>query len=98
LTATQLILHKIIEEVAMAHVETISPGKATGETAEVYKQATRMSDSALIPKIVQLFSLRPATMQMMLRKFELTMWAGNVPRQSREMVAAAVSRFNNCHY
>jgi hypothetical protein len=82
----------------MAHIEIISPGKATGETAKVYRQATRMSDSALIPKIVQLFSLRPATMQMMLRKFELAMWAGNAPRHSRELVAAAVSRFNNCHY
>jgi hypothetical protein len=82
----------------MAYIEIISPEKANGETAEVYKQATRMSDSTLIPKIVQLFSLRSATMQMMLRKFELTMWTGNVPRQSRELVAAAVSRFNNCHY
>jgi hypothetical protein len=82
----------------MAYIQIISPGKATGETAEVYKQSSRMSDSALIPKIVQLFSLRPASMQMMLRKFELTMWAGNVSRQSRELVAAAVSRFNNCDY
>ena len=82
----------------MAYIEIISPGKATGETAEVYRQAVRTSDSKLIPKIVQLFSLRPATMQMMLRKFELTMWAGNVPRQFRELAAAAVSRFNNCHY
>ncbi|MHC4424395.1 MAG: hypothetical protein ACYSWR_06995 [Planctomycetota bacterium] len=82
----------------MAYIEIIPPGKAIGETAEIYKQAERISDSALIPKIVQLFSLRPATMQMMLRKFELTMWAGNVPRQSRELVAATVSRFNNCHY
>ena len=82
----------------MAYIEIISPGRATGETAEVYKQAARMSDSTLIPKIVQLFSLRPATMQMMLRKFELTMWTGKVPRHFRELVAAAVSRFNNCHY
>ena len=82
----------------MAYIETIAPRKATGETAVVYKQASRMSDSSLIPNIVQLFSLRPATMQMMLRKFELTMWAGNVPRQHRKMVAAAISRFNHCHY
>lgn len=82
----------------MAYIEIIPPCKATGETAEVYKHAIRMSDSQLIPKIVQIFSLHPATMKMMLRKFELTMWAGSVPRQSRELFAAAVSRFNNCHY
>ena len=82
----------------MAYIEIISPGKATGETAKVYQQAVRLSDSNLIPKIIQLFSLRPTTMQMMLRKFELAMWAGDVARQNRELVAAAVSRFNNCHY
>jgi hypothetical protein len=82
----------------MAHIEIISPGRATGETAEVYQHAVRVTKSRLIPKIVQIFSLRPATMQMMIRKFELTMWAGTVTRQSRELVAAAVSRFNNCHY
>ena len=26
------------------------------------------------------------------------MWSGDVPRSSRELVAAAVSRFNSCNY
>ncbi|MGD2270963.1 MAG: carboxymuconolactone decarboxylase family protein [Desulfobacterales bacterium] len=82
----------------MAYIEIIPPGRATEETAEAYNLAVRVTQSRLIPKIVQIFSLRPATMRMMIRKFELTMWSGNVPRQFRELVAAAVSRCNNCHY
>jgi hypothetical protein len=34
----------------------------------------------------------------MIRSWELIMWAGDEPRQDRELAAAAVSRFNNCHY
>lgn len=82
----------------MANIKIIPPGRATGDTADAYDFAVRVTKSRLIPKIVQIFSLRPATMRMMIRKFELAMWAGTAPRQFRELVAAAVSRFNNCHY
>lgn len=82
----------------MPFIKTIPPGKASAETAEVYEYMAEVSGSRMVAKIVQIFSLRPASMRRMIRQWELTMWVGGVPRQDREMVAAAVSHFNNCHY
>ncbi len=82
----------------MAYIKIIPPGKASGETAAVYDYMAEVGGSRMVAKIVQVFSLRPASMRRMIRQWELTMWVGNVPRRHRELVAAAVSRFNNCHY
>ncbi len=82
----------------MAFIKIITPGKVTGETAEVYESLAQVSGQRIVPNIVQIFSLRPASMRRMIRLWELGMWVGNVPRQSRELVAAAVSRFNSCNY
>jgi alkylhydroperoxidase family enzyme len=57
-----------------------------------------MSGSGLVAQVVQVFSLRPASMRRMIRSWELAMWLGDEPRASRELVAAAVSRLNDCHY
>ena len=82
----------------MAFIKTISPNKATGETKEVYNYMAEVVGHDRVAKIVQIFSLRPGSMKRMVRQWELAMWKGSVPRQSREVVAAALSRFNNCHY
>ena len=82
----------------MAHIATVSPARATGETARVYDELRRMSGSGLVARVVQVFSLRPASMRRMIRSWELAMWVGDVPRARRELVAAAVSRLNDCHY
>jgi hypothetical protein len=60
-----------------------------------------MSDvggAAMIANVVRLFSLRPASMRRMIRTWELSNWVGSEPRTTREMVGAAVSRLNDCHY
>ena len=82
----------------MPFIATIPPSRATGETAEVYAALRRMSGSGLVAQVVQVFSLRPASMRRMIRSWELAMWAGEEPRARRELVAAAVSRLNDCHY
>ena len=82
----------------MAYIATIAPGRATGETAEVYREARRMARAPMVAKIVQLFSLRPASMRFMIRGWELGMWAGEAPRTARELIGAMVSRLNDCHY
>ena len=82
----------------MPFIATIPPGKADGETAEVYRYARQMAGAPMVAKIVQLFSLRPASMRAMIRGWELGMWAGDEPRPMRELVGAAVSRLNVCHY
>ncbi len=80
------------------YIAVVPPSKATGETAEVYRALRRVSGSGLVAKVVQAFSLRPASMRRMIRGWELAMWIGDEPRTQRELVAAAVSRLNDCHY
>lgn len=82
----------------MAFIATIPPARATGEAAAVYRYMAEVGGADLVGKIVQLFSLRPASMRRMIRSWELAMWVGDEPRAMRETVAAAVSRLNNCHY
>jgi alkylhydroperoxidase family enzyme len=82
----------------MAFIKTIPPRKANGETREAYNYMAEVAGNRMVAKIVQIFSLRPASMKRMIRQWELAMWKGSIPRQSRELAAAAVSRFNSCHY
>ncbi|TFH26447.1 MAG: hypothetical protein E4H00_10600 [Myxococcales bacterium] len=82
----------------MAFIETISPSRAVGETAAVYRYMAEVGGDRMVAKIVQMFSLRPGSMRRMIRSWELTMWCGSEPRAMRETLAAAVSRLNDCHY
>ena len=82
----------------MAFIATVTPRAATGETAEVYSYMREVGGADLIGQIVQVFSLRPASMRRMIRSWELAMWAGTEPRHHREFLASAISRLNNCHY
>ena len=82
----------------MAYIEVSSPARATGETAEVYRFMAEVGGSNRVANIVQLFGLRAASMRRMIRSWELAMWCGDEPRTNRELVAAAVSRYADCHY
>ena len=82
----------------MAYIATIAPGRATGDTAAVYREARRLAGVPMIANIVRLFSLRPTSMRFMIRGWELGMWAGEAPRTTRELIGAMVSRLNDCHY
>ena len=82
----------------MPFIATIPPRDAVGDTADVYRYMREVGGGGLIAKVVQLFSLRPASMRRMIRSWEIAMWMGREPRATRELVASAVSRFNECHY
>ena len=82
----------------MPYVEIVSPARAQGETAEVYRYMEEVGGSRMVANIVQLFSLRAGSMRRMIRSWELAMWCGDEPRTTRELVAAAVSRYADCHY
>jgi hypothetical protein len=82
----------------MAYIRTVPPSRATGETAEAYTYMRRVGGMDRVTRIAQAFSLRPASMRRMIRTLELTKRVGGGPRRTRELVAAAVSRLNNCHY
>lgn len=82
----------------MAFIAVVPPRRATGETAEAYADLRRLVRADMVAKIVQLFSLRPASMRRMVRSWELSQWAGSEPRPARELLGAIVSRLNECHY
>lgn len=84
----------------MAFIKTISPSKASGETREAYEYMAQVGggSGSKVPKIVQVFSLRPGSMKRMIRSWELGMWVGDEPRTNRELIGAAVSRLVRCSY
>ena len=83
----------------MSYIRMIPPAQADEETKKAYDYLTRVSGAGMkVPKIVQVFSLRPGSMRRMIRLWELGMWVGDVPRADRELVGAAVSRLNGCRY
>ena len=83
----------------MPFITLVPPREATGELADAYQYLKVVGgDRGLIPKVVHLFSPRPASVRRMIRGWELIMWAGEEPRPVRELVAASVSRLNDCHY
>jgi alkylhydroperoxidase family enzyme len=83
----------------LAYIKTISPRNATGDTAETYGYLAKvLGADDFAARIVQAFSLRPASMRRMVRSWELAMWTGTEPRASRELLASLISRLNECHY
>ena len=83
----------------MAYIRVIPPREATGETAAVYGYMREvLGGFDRTARVVQMFSLRAASMRRMIRSWELTMWYGDEPRASRELLASVVSRLNDCHY
>ena len=84
----------------MAFINIISPSRATGDVAEVYRYMGEVSGGGRAPvaNIVRMFSQRAGSMRRMIRTWELVMWCGDEPRDQREFVAAMVSRHNECHY
>ncbi len=84
----------------MPFIRTISPKQAGPELAEVYRYMGEVGGAAEGPvaNIVRMFSLRPDSMRRMIRTWELALWYGNEPRTTKETVASAVSRLNDCHY
>ncbi len=82
----------------MAFIQVIPRRKAKGEFAQAYKMLENVIGGKMVPKIVEVFSLRPASMERMIGLWNLSMWVGDIDRKESEMVAVLVSRLNNCHY
>ncbi|HYC54726.1 MAG TPA: hypothetical protein VEL28_07295 [Candidatus Binatia bacterium] len=82
----------------MAYIQTISPRNAGAELVPVVRYMHSVVGVGLVANVVRLFSLRPASMRRMIRTWELAMWVGEEPRARRELVAAMVSRLNQCVY
>lgn len=87
----------------MAFITTIPPSMAEGDLKAAYRYMAEVSGQAeastpLVARIIQLFSLRAASVRRAIRAWELAMWIGDEPRATRETIGAAISRLNDCHY
>ncbi|NQY91100.1 MAG: carboxymuconolactone decarboxylase family protein [Deltaproteobacteria bacterium] len=64
--------------------------------AGVYREIR--SEVPRVPNLMQVFSLRPETMEGLYRSWLSSMWNGSVDRQTRELMAMAVARAARCDY
>lgn len=64
--------------------------------AEVYRDIRR--DVPRVPNLMQVFSLRPETMEGVHQSWLSMMWTGRVPRRTKELVAVAVSKAASSDY
>jgi uncharacterized peroxidase-related enzyme len=81
---------------AMAHIRHIAPSQAGGRLAQVYREVR--SEVPRVPNLMQVFSLRPETMEGVYRHWIALMWSPRTPRQLKEMLAVCVSVASRCDY
>jgi uncharacterized peroxidase-related enzyme len=80
----------------MAYIRHIPPASADGRLAQVYREIRL--EIPRVPTLMQVFSLRPETLMGVYRSWLSMMWAGAVPRQSKELAAVVVSKAARCRY
>lgn len=73
----------------MAYIRQIAPSQAGGRLAQVYREVR--SEVPRVPNLLQVFSLRPETMEGVYRHWIALMWSRRIPRQLKEMIAVTVS-------
>jgi uncharacterized peroxidase-related enzyme len=74
----------------MAYIRHISPSEACGRLAQVYRDIR--GEIPRVPNLMQVFSLRPETMESVHRHWLSAMWVGRVSRQTKELMALVVSK------
>ncbi len=81
----------------MAFIQTIEPGDASPELAEVYAQVGKAR--GVVANILKIHSVHPRAMLAHLGLYmELMFASSELSRAEREMIAVAVSVTNQCHY
>ncbi len=80
----------------VAYIRHIAPAQAGGRLAQVYREIR--GEVPRVPNLMQVFSLRPETMEGVYRLWLSIMWSGRTPRQLKELVAVVVARAARCDY
>jgi uncharacterized peroxidase-related enzyme len=80
----------------MAFIRHIPPSEAAGRLAHVYREIR--AEVPRVPNLMQVFSLRPETMESIYRSWLASMWNGRVDRRTKELLAVSVSRVAQCDY
>jgi uncharacterized peroxidase-related enzyme len=80
----------------MAYIRHIPPSQAAGRLAHVYREIR--SEVPRVPNLMQVFSLRPETMESIYRSWLASMWNGRLDRRTKELLAVSVSKVAQCDY
>jgi hypothetical protein len=80
----------------MARIQVIPPERSEGELRKVY--ALVRPTMPRVGKLVQICSLRPDWVRLMVENMLFTLEAGSLSRQTKEFLAVATSRAGNCLY
>lgn len=87
------------EQIAAAvRVPLIEESEATGRLAELYEQVKVETGLPFVPDMFRLLSSKPELLQAILAGFNGTFNHGELPRETRELIAAWTSRMNQCPY
>jgi alkylhydroperoxidase family enzyme len=81
-----------------ARIRIVQESEATGETAAIYDEVRQVFGMPMVPDIVKVASIRPDFMRVLLEGYKAMFFAGQLPRQVKEMIATVVSRTNSCSY
>ncbi len=80
----------------MAYIRHIPPSQAAGRLAHVYREIR--TEVPRVPNLMQVFSLRPETMESIYRSWLVSMWNGHLDRRTKELLAVTVSKVAQCDY
>jgi len=86
----------ILAAVFVAYIRHIPPAQAGGRLAQVYREIR--AEVPRVPNLMQVFSLRPETMEGVYHLWLSMMWSGRTPRDLKELLAVVVARAARCEY
>jgi uncharacterized peroxidase-related enzyme len=87
------------EQIAAAiRVPLIEESEATGRLAELYEQVKSETGLPFVPDMFRLLSTKPELLNAILAGYNGIFNHGELPRETRELVAAWTSRLNQCPY
>lgn len=86
----------ILARFFVAYIRHIAPAQAGGRLAQVYREIR--GEVPRVPNLMQVFSLRPETMEGVYRLWLAIMWSGRTPRQLKELLAVVVAKASRCDY
>ncbi len=79
------------------YLPTVEPQKADGQVKSVYGTLTTMFQT--VPKVFVAQSIRPDLLELIVNYVnKLMIETHSLPRRTKELVAAYVSRINSCAY
>lgn len=93
---TALAAPTILAALFVAYIRHIAPAQAGGRLAQVYREIR--GEVPRVPNLMQVFSLRPETMEGVYRLWIAMMWSGRTPRQLKELLAVVIARAARCDY